>query len=139
MASSFLLYDGACGICNWIAALVLAADRSRRLEPVAIASHRGAGLLDDLEPERRLDSWHLVKPDGSRSSAGAAVIDLAELLAPRSAGAAGRAAARVLARPAGWLYAPVAARRSALGRLLPAGSKRRAAAAVAARSRPEAR
>lgn len=139
MASSFLLYDAKCGICNWIAARVLAADRRRRLEPVAIVSPKGAALLEDLAPERRLDSWHLVRPDGSRSSAGAAVIDLAELLSPPSAGAAGRAAARVLARPAGWLYAPLAARRSALGRLVPAGAKRRAAAAVAARSCSEAR
>jgi predicted DCC family thiol-disulfide oxidoreductase YuxK len=139
MASAFLLYDADCGVCNSIAALVLALDRGEQLEPVAIASPRGAALLVDLEPERRLESWHLVKPDGSRSSAGAAVIDLAELLAPRSAGPTGRAAARALATPASWLYGPLAARRSTLGRLISDSSKRRAAAAVAARSRSDAR
>jgi predicted DCC family thiol-disulfide oxidoreductase YuxK len=66
MASAFLLYDADCGVCNSIAALVLALDRGEQLEPVAIASPRGAALLVDLEPERRLESWHLVKPDGSR-------------------------------------------------------------------------
>ena len=134
-----LLYDADCGICIWIAALVLRLDRRRRLEPVPIASRRGRALLSGLSRERRLASWHLVRVDGRRWSGGPAVLALATELAPAWSGPPGRLAAALLALPLALLYAPLAARRSAISRLVPAASKRRAARLVAARGRGLAR
>src|SRR5712691_8542193 len=132
---SFLLYDEDCGICIWIAALVLRLDRRRRLEPVAIASRRGRTLLSGLSAEERLSSWHLVDARGRRWSGGRAVLALAAWFVPRWLGPGGRIAARLAALPLALLYAPLAARRSALSRLVSTPSKRRAARLVAARSR----
>jgi predicted DCC family thiol-disulfide oxidoreductase YuxK len=66
-----VLYDRDCGFCKWSLDKILAWDRNRRLRPVAIQSEEGERLLADVEPERRLDSWHLVE-DGEVRSAGAA-------------------------------------------------------------------
>lgn len=74
-----LLYDRDCGFCRWSLGLLLAWDRNRALEPVAIQSDRGAALLAGLEPERRLDSLHLLIA-GERRSAGAAVAPILRLL-----------------------------------------------------------
>jgi predicted DCC family thiol-disulfide oxidoreductase YuxK len=67
-----VLYDRDCGFCKWSLDKILAWDRNRRLRPVAIQSEEGERLLADIEPERRLDSWHLVVADGEVRSAGAA-------------------------------------------------------------------
>jgi predicted DCC family thiol-disulfide oxidoreductase YuxK len=130
-----LLYDSDCAICIWIAALVLRLDRRRRLEPVPICSWRGRALLSGLGRGRRLASWHLVRADGRRWSGARAVPALAAQLAPTWSGLAGRLVARLLALPLAVLYAPLAARRSTLSRLVPAASKRRSASLVAARRR----
>jgi predicted DCC family thiol-disulfide oxidoreductase YuxK len=74
-----VLYDRDCGFCKWSLDKILAWDRNRRLRPVAIQSEEGQRLLADVEPERRLDSWHLVE-DGKVSSAGAAAPRLFEAL-----------------------------------------------------------
>jgi predicted DCC family thiol-disulfide oxidoreductase YuxK len=66
-----VLYDRDCGFCKWSLDKILAWDRNRRLRPVAIQSEEGQRLLADIEPERRLDSWHLVE-DGEVRSAGSA-------------------------------------------------------------------
>jgi predicted DCC family thiol-disulfide oxidoreductase YuxK len=64
-----VLYDRDCGFCKWSLDKILAWDRNRRLRPVAIQSEEGGRLLAEVEPERRLDSWHLVE-DGEVRSAG---------------------------------------------------------------------
>jgi predicted DCC family thiol-disulfide oxidoreductase YuxK len=75
-----ILYDGECGFCRWALNKVLAWDRPHRLRPVAIQSDEGQTLLAGVEPGRRLDSWHLVSPDGEVRSGGAALAPLGRLL-----------------------------------------------------------
>jgi predicted DCC family thiol-disulfide oxidoreductase YuxK len=126
-----VLYDLDCGFCRWSLALLLRADRDRRLRPVAIQSPEGETLLADLTDEQRLRSWHLVAPDGSRHSAGAGAPPLLRLLpGGRPLAAALAAAPGPTERAYGW----VVAHRSGLSRLIPARSKRSADALVAARS-----
>lgn len=79
-AQSVLLYDEDCSFCRWSLDKILAWDRARRLRPVAIQSEEGSRLLGPIAPEARLDSWHLVGPDGRVFSAGAAAAPLARLL-----------------------------------------------------------
>jgi predicted DCC family thiol-disulfide oxidoreductase YuxK len=95
-----ILYDADCGFCRWALNKVLAWDRPGRLRPVAIQSDEGQKLLAGVDPARRLDSWHLVSPDGDVRSGGAALGPLGRmlpggaplyLLAERFPGAADRA------------------------------------------------
>lgn len=79
-AQSVLLYDADCSFCRWSLDKILAWDRARRLRPVPIQSEEGSRLLAPIAPEARLDSWHLVGPDGRVFSAGAAAPPLARLL-----------------------------------------------------------
>jgi branched-chain amino acid transport system substrate-binding protein len=75
-----LLYDRDCSFCKWCLEWILRWDRRGRLRPVAIQSEAGEELLADLDPGDRLDSWHLVTPDGEVASGGAAAAPLARLL-----------------------------------------------------------
>lgn len=79
-AQIVLLYDQDCGFCRWSLDKVLAWDRRKRLRPVAIQSDEGARLLAEVDPAARLDSWHLLTPDGRVFSAGAAAEPLARAL-----------------------------------------------------------
>lgn len=79
-ATHAILYDRDCAFCKWSLDKVLQWDRGGRLRPVAIQSLEGEELLAAIEPERRLDSWHLVGPGGELSSAGAAAAPLVRLL-----------------------------------------------------------
>lgn len=83
---------------------------------MAIQSDEGARLLAELSEQERLDSWHLVQPDGSVLSAGAAAAPLARLLP-----GGGPLAAAFDAFPGATerAYRWVAAHRVALGRLFP--------------------
>jgi predicted DCC family thiol-disulfide oxidoreductase YuxK len=123
-----VLYDGDCGFCKCLMALVLAADRDARLAPAAIQSPVGERLLADLPEAERLASWHLVTPAGARSSGGAAIPTLLALLP------GARLTAPVARRIPGSLdrgYRWVARHRVTLSRPIPRALKRRAAAAVA--------
>jgi predicted DCC family thiol-disulfide oxidoreductase YuxK len=75
-----LLYDDDCGFCRWSRDLILRWDRRGRLRPVAIQSEEGGRLLAAMSEDERLGSWHLVGPDRSVVSAGAAAAPLARLL-----------------------------------------------------------
>ena len=75
-----ILYDADCGFCRWALNKVLLWDRPGRLRPVAIQSDEGQELLEDLPADRRLESWHLVSPEGEVSSGGAALGPLGRLL-----------------------------------------------------------
>ena len=115
MRDHVILYDRDCGFCKWSLNRVLAWDRRRRLRPVAIQSEEGQELLASIEPERRLDSWHLVTPSGAVVSAGAAAAPLAGLLpGGRLIAALFRAFPRLTERAYGW----VADHRETLARLL---------------------
>jgi len=75
-----LLYDEDCGFCKWSLDKILAWGRSKRLRAVPIQSDAGKRLLAGVDPEAHLDSWHLVRADGTLFSAGAAAEPLARLL-----------------------------------------------------------
>jgi predicted DCC family thiol-disulfide oxidoreductase YuxK len=68
-----VLYDGECGFCGVILAVLLRWDRANRLSPVTIQSPRGEELLRALPGEERLRSWHLVDAEGALHSGGAGI------------------------------------------------------------------
>jgi predicted DCC family thiol-disulfide oxidoreductase YuxK len=122
-----VLYDGDCGFCKWLLALLLRRDRAARLRPVALQSPAAENLLSDLDAEQRLASWHLISPAGERRSGGAALPTLLELLP------GGRPLAAPLTRfprltDRGYRW--VAGNRVLLSKPVPARSKRRASAEV---------
>ncbi len=131
--STFIvLYDGECGFCKVILAVLLSWDRAHRLDPVPIQSERGAELLSDMPPRDRLQSWHLTGAEGTRYSGGAGIPVIfgalplgapAALLASRSERATSR------------IYDWVAAHRVLLGRPLKAQPRAWAARVIADRER----
>lgn len=115
MADHAILWDRDCGFCKRSLHRVLARDRDGRLRGVEIQSEEGGRLLAAIPEAERLDSWHLVEPDGTIHSAGAAAAPLARLL-PRW-----RWAATAFERFPGATeraYGLVAANRDRLGKLL---------------------
>jgi predicted DCC family thiol-disulfide oxidoreductase YuxK len=109
-----ILYDSECGFCTRMLDRIMRWDRRGRLRAVPIQTDEGDRLLEQIPPERRLESWHLVPADGSVLSAGAAGPPLLRLLP------AGRLPAALLAllpavTDAGYRW--VAAHREQLGRL----------------------
>ena len=118
-----VLYDADCGFCRWSLAKLLAWDRRRRLRPVAIDSAEGERLLADLTREQRESSWHFIDRGRKRSSGGTAAVPLLRELR------GGRPLAALLTRfPAATeaVYGWVVRHRTALGRIIPGGAKRRA-------------
>ena len=109
-----LFYDQDCGFCRWSLVKVLRWSRDG-VEAVPIQSERATEALGDMGEATRMASWHLVLPDGSRFSAGAAVPELmrylpgARPLAPM---------ARRLVRPIDVVYRFVARNRHLLGRFV---------------------
>jgi len=77
--SAIVFYDRECAFCRWSLRRVLAWDRGRRLRPVALQDPEAERLLG-LDEGERMASWHLLTPDGVRTSAGAAVAPLLRLL-----------------------------------------------------------
>jgi predicted DCC family thiol-disulfide oxidoreductase YuxK len=110
-----LLYDEDCGFCRWSVDKVLRWDRSHSIRVLAIQSAEGSELLNGMDMETRLASWHLVRPDGRVFSAGAAVPELAKLL---PAGAPVALLARTFPRSTDRLYRLVARNRDRFGRAL---------------------
>jgi predicted DCC family thiol-disulfide oxidoreductase YuxK len=126
-----VIYDGDCGVCKTLLALLLRADRNRRLTPLALGTPAADALLHDLTPEQRNASWHLIDPSGHRESAGAATPPLLALLP------GGAVPSNVLARfprPTETAYRAVADNRSMIGRWIPSGVKRRATETVRRRT-----
>jgi predicted DCC family thiol-disulfide oxidoreductase YuxK len=126
-ADHIVLYDADCGFCKCMMAIVLASDRGRRVRPLAIQSDTGQQLLAELPAVKQLASWHLIIPDGTRSSGGAAIPGLLGILP------AGRLTQPVLARAPRLLdraYQWVASHRAELSRPIPAELKRRASRVV---------
>jgi predicted DCC family thiol-disulfide oxidoreductase YuxK len=66
-----VLYDGDCGFCAVMLALLLRWDRANRVAPVPIQSARGEALLAEMAREDRLKSWHLIDTAGALYSGGA--------------------------------------------------------------------
>jgi len=67
-----VLYDADCGFCRWSLEWVVKWDRNDSLEYLPIQSDEGCRLLAAVPEGARLDSWHLVEPDGTVFSAGLA-------------------------------------------------------------------
>jgi predicted DCC family thiol-disulfide oxidoreductase YuxK len=126
-----VVYDSACGFCRWCLALLLSADRRRRLRPLALGTAAADRLLADLDQAERAASWHLLDGRGERASAGAALAPALELL---PGGAAPAAILRRVPRLAERGYGLVAGNRARLGRLLPARARRWADGVIAAAS-----
>jgi predicted DCC family thiol-disulfide oxidoreductase YuxK len=125
-----VLYDADCGFCKWLLARLLDWDVQRRLTPLALDTEEADELLADLSPAQRTASWHLVAPDGTRTSAGAALAVLAKLLPGGALPAAGLGLVPGLSeRGYGW----VADHRSQLSRLVPSRFKQRADERIARR------
>jgi predicted DCC family thiol-disulfide oxidoreductase YuxK len=126
-ADHTVLYDAHCGFCKCMMAIVLASDRRGRVHPLAIQSDTGQQLLHDLPSVEQLASWHLITPDGTRSSGGAAIPALLGILP------GGRLTQPVLSRAPRALdraYRWVARNRVELSRPIPTELKRRASRAV---------
>ena len=110
-----LLYDRDCGFCRWSMAKILAWDRRRGIRPQVLQSDEANRLLQGMDPDRKMASWHLVLPNGQILSAGAAVPTLLRMLP------GGRPLAGVAATLPGTTeraYRFVARHRDRLGRLL---------------------
>jgi predicted DCC family thiol-disulfide oxidoreductase YuxK len=122
-----LLYDPDCGFCKWTVTLALGRDRERTLQPLALGTAEADALLSDLTPAERLASFHLISPDGTRTSAGPAVPALLRLLRGGHVPAALFAALPRLTERAYWW---VADNRSSLSRLVPGRAKQRASATL---------
>jgi predicted DCC family thiol-disulfide oxidoreductase YuxK len=121
--SLIVLYDADCGFCRWAMAWALRHDRRHQLVAAPIQSPLGAELLGDLAPDRRLAAVHTVGADGHRRSGGAAAAEVLDRLD----------GTRLLGRLAhstpgmtGRLYNAVARRRTAFGRFVGGGARRRA-------------
>lgn len=122
-----VLYDSDCGFCMWLLAALLRWDRDGRLRPVPLEGPEAEERLADLDPVERMTSWHLIDPGGGRSSGGAAIAPLLELLP------GGGLPAAIFGRFPGATargYRWVAENRSGLSRWVPNGSKDRARALV---------
>lgn len=119
-----VLYDDDCNICKTIMDALLSWDRGRRrIRPVPIQSAEGQELLREMPSEKRLESFHLVRPGEPVLSGGPALTELFRLLP------AGGAAARLLAlspRATAAGYDWVARNRTGLSRVVPARVKARA-------------
>ena len=125
-----LFYDEDCGFCRWSAAKVLAWDRDRLIVPLSIQSPEAAELLTDVEPERRLASWHFLDASGVVFSAGAAFSPLLRLL---PGGSPLAAFARRYPHGVERAYRVVASNRTVLGALVTNGARARADRRLAAR------
>jgi predicted DCC family thiol-disulfide oxidoreductase YuxK len=109
-----VLYDADCGFCKLAVRGLLRLDRRRRLRATAIQGAEGQRLLSELPEARRVESAHLLTPDGTLHSGGAAAAPLAGLLP------GGSIAARLFLRfPAATerAYRWVAQHRTLFGRL----------------------
>lgn len=119
-----VLYDAECGFCVWVLSILLTWDRAGRLGPaVALQSYAASRLLGDVPSAERMASWHLISPAGVRHSAGAAVVEVLQLLP------GGRLPAAAFARFPRFTekaYRSVAEHRSQFSRLLPMTAKRNA-------------
>jgi predicted DCC family thiol-disulfide oxidoreductase YuxK len=126
-----LLYDRDCGFCRWSLGWVLRWDRARLVRPLPVQDPRAVELLAPMDERRRLASWHLVAPDGTVRSAGAAAPALLRLLP-----GGGPLAALTAALPGATetAYAWIARHRGAVGRRLPARARGRADAVIAERA-----
>src|ERR1041384_6320841 len=114
-ADHALLYDADCGFCRWSLDKILARDRDRRVRPVPLQSAEADVLLKGMDRDRKMASWHLVTPEGTIYSAGAAVAPLMRVL-PVTKGVA--AIAGAMPPVTGIAYRLLSRNRTRLGKLI---------------------
>jgi predicted DCC family thiol-disulfide oxidoreductase YuxK len=90
---TLLFYDADCGLCTFFRNVILRLDLRRRIVSIPIGSREADPYLGDLGDERRWVSMHVVGPDGTRTSAGPALLELIRVL-PLLRGVAGVLEAR---------------------------------------------
>src|SRR3954453_19331023 len=126
-----VLYDTDCNICKTIMETLLTWDSGRdRLRPVPIQSDEGAQLLRDVPVDLRLESFHLVREDGTVVSGGPA---LATLFRQLPGGVVVARALEVSPDATATAYKWVALNRVKLSRFIPGAVKRLANRRLAAR------
>lgn len=130
MNSLIVLYDGDCGFCQVMLALLLRWDRANHARPVPIQSAQGEELLTGLARQDRLASWHLIDAEGALHSGGAGLPVIFNVL-PWGTPIA-RATAR-FPQATSHAYDWVADHRVLLGRLLSARTRAWAARVIAER------
>jgi predicted DCC family thiol-disulfide oxidoreductase YuxK len=79
-AQTTVLYDADCGFCKRLLRQLLRWDARHKLRPVALQDAEADTLLRGMDAERKMASWHLVAPDGTIYSGGAALAPLLRLL-----------------------------------------------------------
>jgi predicted DCC family thiol-disulfide oxidoreductase YuxK len=114
MENPVILFDSDCGFCRWSLSKILAWDRAGRLRPVALQSPEADDLLSEIDPERKMESWHLIV-GGRIYSGGEAVPHLARLL---PAGTPIASLGSTFPRTTDRAYRWVAGHRDRLGRVL---------------------
>lgn len=115
MNEPVLLYDADCGFCRWSIDKILARDRDGRVRVVPLQSPESDTLLRGMDEATKMASWHLVMPDGTIYSAGAAFSPLMKLL---PGGRKFAAAAGAMPPLTGIAYRLVARNRTRLGKML---------------------
>jgi len=126
-----LLYDGDCGLCKVILARILALGGASRIRPVALQDPEADRLLGGIPRGERMDSFHMVMPDGSVHSAGRAFVPLFDTLPgagplARLAGLSPAASER--------FYRLIAGNRTVIGKRIPARFKQSAERSIARRA-----
>ena len=74
------LYDSDCGVCTRLRDAVSLIDSSHRVDFLPIDRAAETGLLDSIPYDRRHDCSRMVRPDGSITAGGEAMLDLLALL-----------------------------------------------------------
>jgi len=115
-----LLYDGECRLCRFTARCVARLDRRQELALLPLQDAVASTLLAALAEGERLDTWRMVRPDGSLTGYGSGIPDLLETMGLTRP--AGRLLRRVPAGALDALYRVAARNRGALGRLIPDGA-----------------
>jgi predicted DCC family thiol-disulfide oxidoreductase YuxK len=128
-----VLYDGDCGFCKVMLAVLLSWDKAKRLSPVPIQSARGEELLAGVAQQDRLASWHLTGAEGTLYSGGAGI---PVIFAALPFGSPLALLASRFERATSRAYEWVAAHRVLLGRPLKARPRAWAARVIADRERP---
>lgn len=129
--SHVVLYDDGCNFCKVTVDAVMDWDRGRgRIRARAIQQPECTELLGAMPEDRKLASFHLIRPDGSVISAGPALEELLRLLP------GGGPLASLLGRfpdqtAAGYWW--IARNRMTLSRPVPKALKRRATRRLAER------
>ena len=127
-----VLYDGDCGFCAVMLAVLLRWDRAHRLDAAPIQGARGERLLGEMPAEDRLRSWHVIDGAGVVHSGGSGVPVVLAVL-PGGAGLAHVTSQTPVMTSR--VYQWVSDHRATLGRLLPARSRAWAARVIAERGR----